>query len=274
MEDTKTKASRILTEWDKIIQNINEKNAKNNDNEEELMLHDEIAEYMGNNLFNSKEKDLVLEICKQGINLLLMNDIKILELCCKNLINDRDIALEAVKTNGSNMELVNDKFKDDKKFVLEAAKVSNVLGYVSDRLKDDEDIVHSSVNVNPRTILFASERFQKDKSLGIKLFTKDKYILNCLHKDLRNDGDFLMNCWIIITAHHFNNYMLLHYHTQSLIDHMGENIKGLFSQVDISLDNQNLNKQMQACFDNFKLNKDLSTELSSSQNKDIKKIKV
>ena len=45
------------------------------------------------------------------------------------------------------------------------SKLGSLLRFVSDRLKDDKDVVLAALSNNPFAFVYASERLQKDKEL-------------------------------------------------------------------------------------------------------------
>jgi len=60
---------------------------------------------------------------------------------------------------------ISDRLKCDKEIVLEALKADEsgeIIKYLCDDLKDDEDIVNLTVSKDKKNILYASKRFQKE----------------------------------------------------------------------------------------------------------------
>ena len=94
------------------------------------------------------------------------------------LKNDREIALEAVRSNGIALLSLCDKFRDDKEIVMEAIRNEpRLLGFVSNRLKADRDIVLKAIRSQPYTedgfgpsivLKVANEKFRKDREVVLE----------------------------------------------------------------------------------------------------------
>lgn len=264
----KEEATIILNNWQRHVQLLEQRYLE--DSDDELTMHEELISYIDKTFIN---KELVQEICQQGTNFLLSNDIKIADYCSEHLKNDRITALEMVKSNGANLELINKHFKNDKDFILKALEHSNVLCYVSEKLRDDEDVVTLSVHKNPKTIFFASDRFKNNSEFVFELIKKDNYLLRCIHLDLRDNEQFMLNFWHLMKDRHFESHMILHSHALNIVDYMGDSLKPFFKDINFQVENDKLCEQMQICFDKFKLHKELKFELTIS-NKQIKKTKI
>jgi hypothetical protein len=91
------------------------------------------------------------------------------------------IFLALIKFDGDIFEFATDEFKDDRDIVVAAIKSSsnnfNVLEHVSERLKDDDEIVYHSMDCSYHNLEFASTRLQKSVDFAYRLnykFNEDK----------------------------------------------------------------------------------------------------
>jgi hypothetical protein len=270
MRDTKTEAKSILNKWERYESYLDERYRM--PDEPDLTIHEEFLNYIGNYLFT--DMALVKEICEQGSNFLETNDIKIAAFCSEELRNSRSTALAMIKSNGSNLELISDKFKDDKGFILESLQHNNILAYVSERLKDDDEVVQLAVKKNPKAIAFVSDRYKKNEYFILDLLQKDNYLIEYMHKDLTSNIEFLSKCWKILNDRSGDSAMIMHAHAKTLIRHISNDLKPLFNNVYLDGINDHLNEQMNAGFNKYLLNKELKKELKTSDKHQDKKLKL
>jgi hypothetical protein len=268
MNDTQEQAAKILSEWEIHIDSLYDEYTVLEENDPTV--YEELISLMDSKLFTDKE--LVKEICKQGWDFLNTNEVEIASFCSEEVKNDRDTALVMVKSVRTNLRLLNDELKDDKEFILEALQHGDVLEYASERLRDDSDIVHLAIKNKPKAIAYASDRFKKDKKLMLQLVNENNYVIVDIHSDLMNEAYFLLDCWKVLKHDNNNSGMRNHYYASTLIRQMGKEIQAVFSQVDLNAPMDTLNKQMNSCFNQYILAKELNTELKIG--KQPKRLKV
>lgn len=214
------------------------------------------------------DNNLVKKINKSHEQFIFNNNILVLDLCSEELRNDKNLVLQLLKTNGNNLALVKNEFKDDKKLVLAAIKSKpESFQYASERLRDDSTLVYYTLNFAPRQIRYAGSRFKEDKEIVAKLLVDSPVIIQYIHDDLKNDLDILLQLWTDIkkeiddTFKHKANY---------LINDMGSKMYPFFNQVNIDVDDSVIIQQMDSCFNNLILQRELNQPL----NKQTKKLKV
>jgi hypothetical protein len=268
MIDIEHEAKKIIYKWKKHCEDVEERSL--NDETSVIEPQEAIDSLVGSDLF--RDKELVKQICKQALKFLIMNDIRIAAFCSDEVRSDRDVALEIIKTNGKNLELLNDKLKDDKEFILEALQYDTILEYASERIRDDNDVVNLAVIKHPELIVFASDRFTGNKDFILNLLKKDSYVLQYLnhytHNNLRNDVDFLLDCWKAVADRKTDNVVALQYHAKTLLEYMSDDLKPIFSKV--KLGDRNISQQIESCFNHYILNQELNYD---NENK-TKKLKI
>ena len=90
-----------------------------------------------------RNKKFVLQAMKTGFFNLRKVD--------KNLLNDKEICLTALKYNKNNtsifeFEYINDEFRNDESFMLEAIKINpKLIVYVGDKLKTNQDFLDKAI---------------------------------------------------------------------------------------------------------------------------------
>ena len=106
----------------------------------------------------------------------------------KQLKDDRNVVLAAVKVNANALEYASEELKDDKEVVLAAVKKSgNALEYTSKKLKDNREVVLAAVKKSGNALRHASEELQGDKEVVLAALKKSgnafKYASNTLKDD-------------------------------------------------------------------------------------------
>jgi len=141
-----------------------------------------------------------------------------------NKIKDNnDYALIAIKSKGSALRFLSDKYKKDKEFVFKALKNGASIEYLDENFKNDKEIVRKATENNWREFEFASDSLRNDKVLiqqviqathsidskrylfrylpeklrnnkkfCLKLISKDWGLFPALNKDLKDDMDILI----------------------------------------------------------------------------------
>lgn len=258
MKNIELEAKKIIYQWKKSCESLDDRYL--NDEAPDITPQETIALLVGNDLFT--DKNLVKEMCKQAPNFLTMNNIKIAAFCSEAVRNEREVALEIIKTNGKNFEVLDSKFRDDKEFVLEALQHDSILEYASASLRDDDQVVNFAVSRNAKSIVFASDRFTGDKEFILAVLKKDEYVLQYLnqyiHNNLRNDIEFLSDCWKTVSERYTNDRVALQYHAKTLLEYMSDDLKPIFSQVELG--DKNIKQRIEACFNHYILNNELNSE--------------
>lgn len=138
-----------------------------------------------------------------------------------NVKDDKYIVLNAVKKSGNVLEYVSDRLKDDKEVVMAAlSKNKHSLIYaskrikddkevalfvlnrngepdtayriISDRLKNDRDIVMKYVNVSRNALSYIPEKYRDDKEIVLDSININPYLINLVSDRLKNDSDIKM----------------------------------------------------------------------------------
>ncbi|CAK0817206.1 unnamed protein product [Prorocentrum cordatum] len=88
-----------------------------------------------------------------------------LKYASERLKDDAEVVRIACKNDGLSIEYASDRLRDDKCTVLFAFKNSSsptLLSYVSERLKDDAEVVRKACQRNPMSLEHASEKLKSD----------------------------------------------------------------------------------------------------------------
>lgn len=144
-----------------------------------------------------KDREIILEAIKTNLE-------KAYKYIPKECHSDRDFALSAIKSAAiciTNHDLINsfnqfskylEDYNDDKEIVMEFVKTKgDKLKYVSDRLKDDKDVVMAAVEQDGFAIKYASEKLKNDKEI-ILIASKTFSVLQFVCEDLQNDRNFVL----------------------------------------------------------------------------------
>ena len=111
----------------------------------------------------------------------------------KNLRNDKEVVLEAIKQNPAAFYYASNELKNDKEVALEAIKQDELAFYfVSDALKNDKDFVLEVVKRNPAAFYFASDELKNDKEVVLEAIKRDGEALQYASNNLRNNKDFVL----------------------------------------------------------------------------------
>ncbi len=121
-------------------------------------------------------------------------DIAPIECASESLRGDKEFMLEILKLNP--VETLRHATKEllaDKEFALAAiAGSSDVLGYFSEALRDDEEIVLPVIEKNGIALEHASKRLQSNKGMATTAVTADFKALKFVDKSLLEDRDILL----------------------------------------------------------------------------------
>ena len=117
---------------------------------------------------------------------------------CQRL--NREIALRAIKQDGTALKFVSDELKKDREIVLAAVKQEGYsLRYASNELKQDYDIVLAAVQHNGFSLQFASDELKNDRGIVMAavnsdgVYQEDEYaVLQFASNKLRNDREIVL----------------------------------------------------------------------------------
>lgn len=256
MNNIKEEAKRTLEQWYKEF-GYNEKHRI-------CTNHRNFKIRIGHLIFT--DKNLIREINEQGKNFIKKNDIKLADFLDAELKNDKNLILELIKINGSNLSVLKNEFKNDEEIVwLAVGNCKEIFACASERLRDNDKLVNFILNIAPKQIRHTSDRFKNNKNLVSKMIANNTSILPYIHEDLKNDLDIILLIWKDI-----GNYKVFSDKTAFLLNNMGENMKLNFDGVDPDLEEDVVINQMKNCFNNLILRK----ELNSNFNKKLPKVKV
>jgi hypothetical protein len=110
---------------------------------------------------------------------------------------DDKFMISIIESNANAITAASAKLKDDKNFAIKSLLTTHsvaILEYLSERLRDDEDVVEMAVRKNQSNLLYTSERIRGDKKIALKLITLCSYPKICIHylsKELQQDADIL-----------------------------------------------------------------------------------
>lgn len=110
---------------------------------------------------------------------------------------DDEFMRQIIEVNGDAITVASTKLKDDKNLAIKSfltTKSVSILQSLSERLRDDEDVVEAAVRANQAYLSYASKRIRGDKKLALKLIALCSYphmCVNSLSEDLQKDDDIL-----------------------------------------------------------------------------------
>eukprot|EP01080_Neovahlkampfia_damariscottae_P009253 gene9253-1340_t len=109
-----------------------------------------------------------------------------------------DRCLEHIKKDYHYFIYATEQMKDDKKLIIQAVNINPlILEYVSDRLKNDNDIYMTAFKKNSMSIKFLPEEYKSNEEIiieGIKQHVKSLYFVSL---KLKNDPNFMLRAFDI-----------------------------------------------------------------------------
>ncbi|MCR4682356.1 MAG: DUF4116 domain-containing protein [Clostridiales bacterium] len=107
---------------------------------------------------------------------------------------DRDVVLAAVRHDGYAIQFASDKLKDDREIVLTAIETyeGDVLEYASERLRDDRETVLAAVKRCENSIGFASDRLRHDGDVIRAVLDAHPGQFENLPEDVQEDLDYIL----------------------------------------------------------------------------------
>lgn len=111
----------------------------------------------------------------------------------KKFIDDKEIVLEMLKKGVTNFYTSYAKFKSDREVVLEAVKVDlHGLDYCDDKFKSDKEIVLASVKNYGVTIKHADNALKSDREIAYAAVSEDGWAIQHLPIELQNDKELVL----------------------------------------------------------------------------------
>lgn len=110
---------------------------------------------------------------------------------------DDEFMRQIVEANGDAITVASTKLKDDKNLAIKSfltTKSVSILQSLSERLRDDEEVVEAAVRKNQAYLSYASKRIKGDKKIALQLVALCSYPHMCvsyLSKELQQDADIL-----------------------------------------------------------------------------------
>ena len=108
--------------------------------------------------------------------------------------NDKNIALAAINTYGSNLLYTSNRIKNNKELVLTAINSEPyALKYASNNLKNDRHIILSAVKQDGNLLIYASKKLKNDKEIVLVAIKQNPLSLIYASDSLKNDKEFMLN---------------------------------------------------------------------------------
>ena len=146
-------------------------------------------------VLNHMGKDRDFALAALRINGLLLKYIaqrKDKSITYKNLLEDREVILTAVKNHGSALQYVPDLLKYDPEIVLEAVKnFGNAIKYVKDRFGNDKKLFLVAVANSGSALEHADEILKKDRELVVCALENYGRTLQYAHESLKKDKELV-----------------------------------------------------------------------------------
>jgi serine/threonine protein kinase len=113
-----------------------------------------------------------------------------LAFASEELQNDKEVVLEAVKQCGDALASASKELQNDKEVVLEALKQNgNALEYASKELQNNKEVVLQAVKQSGWALKFASKNLQNNKEVVLQAVKQSGSMLKYASKELQNDKD-------------------------------------------------------------------------------------
>jgi hypothetical protein len=107
--------------------------------------------------------------------------------------NDKEFILKCVKYQGSIVKWLSDDLKDDKEFMLECYKINfKVAIWFDIKLKKDEEFMLDCIELNFSSYNYTSSLLKNDKEFNIKVLKRNQYVLHLIKPDLYLDPDIVV----------------------------------------------------------------------------------
>lgn len=140
------------------------------------------------------DKDIVLDAVKSNVSAIIYASEK--------LLNDKEIMLEAVKQNYFTIELASEELQNDKEILLEAAKQKEKViehikrdysvFFLSKKFCEDKEIVLEAIKQNYNALRHASKELRNDREVILEAIKQSGYALQFASKELQNDKEIVL----------------------------------------------------------------------------------
>jgi len=117
----------------------------------------------------------------------------VLKYASKELANDRDVILKAVKKNGYALKYASEDMQNDEDVVLAAVETTGcALHYASKDVPNYRDIVLAAVKQDGWALMLASEELRKDKEIVLAAVKQKGDALKYASKELQKDKEVVL----------------------------------------------------------------------------------
>lgn len=114
------------------------------------------------------------------------------ETFSKELRNNKEVVLCAVKQRGVSLLFASNKLKNDKEVVLEAVNNDGIsLAYASEALREDKEVVLAAIKANAIAIKYASEDFKKNKDIVREAIKSHPLSIFFVSSEFKDDMEIL-----------------------------------------------------------------------------------
>ena len=121
----------------------------------------------------------------------------VLPYLSKRLINDKDFMINIIMKNQTILFDKKLKVRNNKEFILAFTKAVYIherfLNFISEELRDDEDVFLAAMEKNRLTFEFASERLLNNREFILNAIKKDHNVITFVTERLKNNKDFILD---------------------------------------------------------------------------------
>ena len=144
-------------------------------------------------------KEDILKMVKNGrLNNLCINIIK------EKYSDDKEFMLELVSVDGHLLRYASEDLKADKDIVLVAVKkYEHALEYASQELRDDKEFMLELVSADGHLLRYVSEDLKADKNIVLAAVKKNGFALNYASQELRDDEEVVLEAIKTSTGYAF-----------------------------------------------------------------------
>jgi hypothetical protein len=141
---------------------------------------DSTLKYLPKEVRNNKEIALVA----------VRNNCRAIKSVSKQLKNDRDVVLAAVRGFGLALRYASEELRNDREIVLEAVRSDGEA--VSERFGNDREIVLEAVRNHGDIIKYASERLKNDKEIVLEAIRSDSDAVKYIPERFRDNKEIVL----------------------------------------------------------------------------------
>ena len=118
---------------------------------------------------------------------------RLLEVISPDLLEKKEIFLEALKGNKHIFQLASPEFLNNSPCVLHAMKIGKiVLQLINEQFWPDSSVAKEAMELHASTLQFASEELRQDRAFVLNAVKINQQSLQFAHDDLRRDCDFVL----------------------------------------------------------------------------------